>query len=94
MVFTQEQKDFLTWEHLNSREIFVNFETNLFYISDGEYLDELHSYFNSHFNDVSSIAHGTIDEMTLNYPGQFFSLDDVDCLNSKTTSSKLIFEDC
>lgn len=93
MVFTQEQKDFLTWEHLNSREIFVNFETNLFYIADGEYLHELHAYFNSQFNDIGSISHSTIEAMTLSYPGQFFNLDDVDGINNANTSSNLNYDD-
>lgn len=93
MVFTQEQKDFLTWEHLNSREIFVNFETNLFYIADGEYLHELHAYFNSQFNDIGSIAHSTIEAMTLSYPGQFFNLDDVDGINNANTSSNLNYDE-
>lgn len=93
MIFTQEQKDFLTWEHLNSREIFVNFETNLFYIADGEYLYELNSYFTCKLKEVPTASHGAISNMISNYPGQFFNLDDVDGINNANTSSNLNYDE-
>lgn len=91
MVFTQEQRDFLTWEHLNSREIFVNFSLNLFYISLGGNLYELNSYFTSELKGTPAVSHGAISNMRSNYPGQFFSLDDVDGLNSINTAISLDF---
>lgn len=82
MTFTQEQRDFLNWDYLNSREIFVNFDTNLFYIADEEYLYELTTYFRFKFRRGISTPHDTINNMTLSYPGRFFSLDDLEGLNS------------
>lgn len=82
MTFTQEQRDFLNWEYLNSRQIFVNFDTNLFYIADEEYLYELTTYFRFKFGRRISTPHSTINDMTLSYPDRFFSLDDLDGLNS------------